>query len=1283
MIFNTRLARENWASKYRFGDETELETFQRVCRAVAEVELQYGGTDSDVELWYDRFLHALVNFEEVKLEDLNRRQILSGKDTGEDIYVSKVDGKTYRAIGLNATPGGRITANAGTSYEKATPWNCFINSPVSNAEIKYTKRVPNTDEVIECLISTEQTPDNLTNIFLSLLEAAETLKSEGGYGVNFGFIRPRGTLIKGVGIRHPGVVSYMELWDKMSSMIVKGDNDGYVPKLQDYLERETTDRVEKVMPRKGAMMAILPIWHPDVEEFVRAKQERGKLTKFNISVLVDDAFMEAVEADNFYDLHFNGVVHKRIKARDLYDLIMESTYNRAEPGVMFFDNMNRNNPLIYLGPVTASNPCLAAGTKVATENGLVPVEDIRVGDKIQTTLGFSPVQEIEVHKDYPVYRVGFSDGTVLRATEGHIFHVMQDSDCRKTWDNTVRLSDLNVGDYIRKEPYRFETQNRLDLTRNDGFLAGYWLGDGCRTTLDRFIISANAEEDNSYLEEALEQAGLGYHEDHSAEGAGMHYRVQSAKALVFFEKVGLRPDSYSHEKVAPDWWVNTNPEFLEGVLDGLLSSDGNVNLSSRYASVRFKSTSLDLHELVREICLLAGADYKLYKSGEAGEVREIYGREVTRNHDVYEGHVTNDCIEAVYRFTGGLSHPTKSSALKEILRTKQLTGTKWKVKVTSIEPDGVADVYDLYEPEADDWNTHGIISRGCGEIPGTSFLDKHYKPAPYLKPYIEDCDEHLIGFTTVCLLGSLNLTQFVRPDRTFDYEKYEEAITTFTRFLDNVNDMGEVPLPAYEWAVKNIRQFGMGVNGLGSVLYMMGIKYGSEEALAFTQEIHEMKDEATLRESALLAKERGAFPMYDERYLETPYFQNVCTASEETLALVRQYGVRNAKRLTNPPLGNSSVICDMVSNGIEPVFSHGYERTIISDKWPEGLTKENVKDVLDEIEVGDATAWRGEYEGRVWYYEPHNRGLCFIDKVEDYGFSWVKNHFPEDVENEADYLVTAQNLKVAQHVSMQAKVQESCDQSVSKTASLPNDYPFEDFKDLYAKAWKAGLVGFTTYREGTMENVLSTGHAEFVPKKIGDLLGSLIEIGAVPEHAAVTADNVVIADLSMPDMFDNGPTHTIRREGNKYYMHLSYLPNDTVNPVALWIHSNHLEDGEYVTMNRAFRAVTKLLLTKGVDHDLVLDQVDKIHGDEHHVKLGKIISMALRHNIDIASVVSALSDIEGDYVATTLSAVRKFLMQYIPDGTEVQGETCEACGGDDLVYESGCSTCRSCGNSGC
>lgn len=807
--------------------------------------------------------------------------------------------------------------------------NCFVAGPVSDATIEYDRPVSNSEESIEVSLESEQTPDNLTNIFLSLLEAAETLKSEGGYGVNFGFIRPRGTLIEGVGIRHPGVVSYMEMWDKMSEIIVKGDNDGYEDELTDHLEdpEDTANKLEKAMPRKGAMLAALPVWHPDIEEYIRSKQQAGRLTKFNISVLIDDKFMRAVENDDFYELHFDGKVHKKVKARELYDLIMESTYSRNEPGILYLDNANRYNPILYLGPNTASNP--------------------------------------------------------------------------------------------------------------------------------------------------------------------------------------------------------------------------------------------------------------------------------------------------------------------------------------------------------------------CGEVTGSSYMNKHYNPDPYLEEYLDD-EEHHLGFTTVCLLGSINLTQFVNEDRTFDWDAYKETISTFARMLENVNDIDMAPLPAYRWAIEKIRQYGMGINGLGSTLYMLGKKYGSDEAVAFTEKVNALKDELTMRESALLAKERGPFPMYDERYLETPYFQEHCKASEETKELVREYGIRNAKRLTNPPLGSSSVICDNVSNGIEPVFNHEYERTVIADEWPEGLNRDNVEDKLDKIQVGDATAWRGEYNGKVWYWEPHNRGICFIETVRDYGYDWVKEHYPEDIEEDADYLETSDTLNIDDHVRMQKVVQDHLDQSCSKTANLPNDYPFEDFKSLYKDAWEAGLVGFTTYRAGTMETVLdSTEEQESDEDEFSSLLDLYVDRGCVPPDVSTTEDGVIVRDINLPDEFSNGKTRKVRADGNKYYIHLSYLPGDDQFPVAFWVHSNELQDKEYVSLNRAVKSVTKLLINMGVDMDIVLDYRDKISEDAHHSRLGKMISMALRHNVGLPNIVSSIQDIEGDYIASTLTAVRKFLKEKIEDGTEVRGATCESCGSENIVFESGCDKCLDCGASSC
>jgi len=878
-IFKTKIAKENWESKYRYGSETPLETFQRAARALASVE-----KPEEQDYWYWSFLNVLVKIEEI-------------------------DGELV-ATGLKSTLGGRILANIGTVFRSTTLINCYVTGGVSNAEIRYNKIIPNTDQVIESVIKTQDTPDSLGNIMLTCLEQSETLKSEGGYGINFDFIRPRGSLIKGIGIKHPGVVSYMKIWDAISECIVKGDNDGYKDILKNYLNIEEGSDLDlkiKKQARKGAMLGALTCSHPDIEEFVRAKQQSGVLTKFNLSVLVTDEFMHAVENDDLFDLKFDSKIYKRIKARDLYDLIMQSNYNRAEPGVLFYDNMQKNNPLDYLGSVNAVNPCIRKGTLVATEAGLRPVEEISVGDAIQTTLGFYPVKNIEIHENCPIYRVTFSDGSFIDVSEGHIFHTQNGSnpEVRKRWDNSVRLKDLKTGDKVRKHPYKFTTNNRTDLTRDIGLLAGLYLGDGyVSSSKGELNISVNLSEDNSYIEQLFNRLGLKFRLDsgNSNDLSGKYIvRTSDGKRDNILELLGLDYSLKTPQKTFPLWWVNTNKDFIAGVIDGLICTDGNINLTGRYPQIRFKNTSKSLHEMFRHMLLLAGADYKCYEGYKAGESHSLAGRKIIRKNDIFEGQFDNDSILRFFDYIGYISHPEKNEKLKEIINTRELCGVRWKTFIESVELVGNDTVYDLYEPISDDWNTSGIVSRGCGEVPGNPVT------------------------STVCLLGSVNLPQYIKKDRTFDLEKYKEDVLIFSRMLDNVNDLTNNPLPRYEWATKNVRQYGMGINGLGSALFMLGIPYNSKEAVEFTNSVNWWKEELTWKASALLAREKGQFPAYNEKFLETNWFNNFTKISDETKNLIKQFGVRNGKTSTNPPLGNCGSLDTKIrfSNGVmsfEDVF---------------------------------------------------------------------------------------------------------------------------------------------------------------------------------------------------------------------------------------------------------------------------------------------------------------------------------------------------------------------------
>ncbi|MDF1747819.1 MAG: adenosylcobalamin-dependent ribonucleoside-diphosphate reductase [Alphaproteobacteria bacterium] len=202
-------------------------------------------------------------------------------------------------------PAGRILAGAGTERE-VTLFNCFVMGTI---------------------------PDHMVGIFDHLKEAAVTLQHGGGIGYDFSTLRPRGSLVKGVGSDASGPVSFMEVWDSMCRTIMSA---GY---------------------RRGAMMATMRCDHPDVEEFVAAKRTAGRLTNFNMSVLASDAFMEAVAAGSDWDLVFDGAVIRTVQARDLWDKIMRSTYDHAEPGVIFIDRINARNNLHYCESIQATNPC--------------------------------------------------------------------------------------------------------------------------------------------------------------------------------------------------------------------------------------------------------------------------------------------------------------------------------------------------------------------------------------------------------------------------------------------------------------------------------------------------------------------------------------------------------------------------------------------------------------------------------------------------------------------------------------------------------------------------------------------------------------------------------------------------------------------------------------------------------------------------------------------------------------------------------------------------------------
>ncbi|MFQ6551783.1 adenosylcobalamin-dependent ribonucleoside-diphosphate reductase [Aestuariibius insulae] len=214
--------------------------------------------------------------------------------------------KFYAALeDFKFLPAGRITAGAGTE-RSVTLFNCFVMGTI---------------------------PDTMAGIFDGLKEAALTMQQGGGIGYDFSTIRPKGAAVHGVAADASGPLSFMDVWDAMCRTIMSAG------------------------ARRGAMMATMRCDHPDIEDFITAKSDPQRLRNFNVSVLVTDPFMEAVKADADWDLVFDGKVYKTLKARLLWDRIMQSTYDYAEPGVIFIDRINRMNNLRYAETIAATNPC--------------------------------------------------------------------------------------------------------------------------------------------------------------------------------------------------------------------------------------------------------------------------------------------------------------------------------------------------------------------------------------------------------------------------------------------------------------------------------------------------------------------------------------------------------------------------------------------------------------------------------------------------------------------------------------------------------------------------------------------------------------------------------------------------------------------------------------------------------------------------------------------------------------------------------------------------------------
>jgi ribonucleoside-diphosphate reductase alpha chain len=324
--------------------------------------------------------------------------------------------------------------------------------------------------------------------------------------------------------------------------------------------------------------------------------------------------------------------------------------------------------------------------------------------------------------------------------------------------------------------------------------------------------------------------------------------------------------------------------------------------------------------------------------------------------------------------------------------------------------------------------------------PGIIFWDtmRDYHNVEYANPLTSTnpCGEQPLASYTACNLGNINLSRFVKEDGTFDFEGLAAVTKIATRFMDDIIDynMDNHALDKIKKAVASDRRIGLGITGLADALVLMKIKYDSDAALEVVDRMMRVIRDEAYRTSVEIAKEKGAFPLFDwEGYSRSKFVQAL---PQDIRDMIKQHGIRNSTVLTVPPVGTGSIVAQ-TSSGIEPIFCTSYRRRV----------KNHDGDTFSEYKV----------------YHP-----------------LVKQLFGDD-EKLPDYVETAHQIDPYFRVKMQGVIQKYVDSSISSTVNLAEDVSVETVADIYMTAYRAGLKGITVYREGSREGILQT--EEYAKKK--------------------------------------------------------------------------------------------------------------------------------------------------------------------------------------------------------
>lgn len=561
--------------------------------------------------------------------------------------------------------------------------------------------------------------------------------------------------------------------------------------------------------------------------------------------------------------------------------------------------------------------------------------------------------------------------------------------------------------------------------------------------------------------------------------------------------------------------------------------------------------------------------------------------------------------------------------------------------------------------------------------PGLLFWDtaQKFTPADIYKDFgyeslsTNPCGEIVLSAYDSCRLICINLLSFVGNKFTensfLDIKELERVAEVAQRLMDDMIDIEIEQIdkilakidadPESDdakfvernlWtrirqACVNGRRTGLGITALGDALAALGVRYGSKESIVLTEKMYQALAIGSYRASCVMAKERGAFPIFDHKLeKDHPFLNRIWEAAPDVYAIYKKYGRRNIANTTTAPTGSVSTLTQTTS-GIEPAYSLLYKRR-------------------KKINPGDGTNTRVDFvdqKGDKWqeFFVFHHQFKEWMDvngyKIDESEKSSINSH--EDLsffKKSPYYKATSNDVDWSASVDIQSVAQKWIDHAISKTCNLPNDVTKELVADVYMKAWEAGCKGFTVYRDGCRTGVLVSASEK---KKEN------IQKTNAPKR---------------PQTLDCDIHHT-RSRGEDFFVLVGIFEG---HPYEVFAGKNGcittLKKG---TLTKKKRGEYEL---KAEDGSVVQNVCDLLT-DEQAV-ITRMISLSLRHGSDIAYVVDQLEKSPGD-MTNFGKAMARVLKKYIPDGTKASGVACPSCSSSNVVRLEGCLTCKDCGHSKC